>query len=392
VRWVAWLPLAVAVAGLAVAAVLNPALRASGYAGQVGSDLDTVLYGLAAISATTVGGVVGVRHPRNPVGWLLQALGFWFTWGYAFYLIVLAAGGPPEAGTTSKDLSVYAMGTLLGLVLLLTPTGAPPSPRWRWWVRTAAAGSLIGAASSVLATLAPGLADDLAPGRVIGYAVAGLAVPVGLASLVARFRRATGAERQQVRWLAVAAVPLALAMLANLVGVLVGGEASLDWGPGLCLALLPLAIGAAVLRYRLYDLDRIVSRTVAYGVLTVLLGGSYAVVVLGLGQSLGRSSSVVVAAATLAVAALFQPLRRRVQRVVDRRFDRRRLDAAGTVAGFSTRLRDEIDLDSLTGELLVVVEETMQPASASLWLRPSASSSSSTRSTSGDGRHLVVVP
>ena len=137
----------------------------------------------------------------------------------------------------------------------------------------------------------------------------------------------------------------------------------------LCLALLPLATGAAILRYRLYDLDRIVSRTLAYGLLTLLLGGGYALVVLGLGQFVGRDSSLVVAAATLAVAAVFQPARRRVQAAVDRRFNRRRHDAARTIAAFSTRLRDQVDLDALHGELLAVVERTMQPTRASLWLR-----------------------
>jgi hypothetical protein len=131
-----------------------------------------------------------------------------------------------------------------------------------------------------------------------------------------------------------------------------------------------LAIGAAILRYRLYDLDRIVSRTLTYGLLTVLLGGGYAAAVLGLGQLVGRRDSLVVAGATLAVAAVFQPARTRVQRVVDRRFNRRRYDATRTVVVFSTRLRQEIDLEALTGELLAVADQTMAPASVSLWLRP----------------------
>jgi len=140
-----------------------------------------------------------------------------------------------------------------------------------------------------------------------------------------------------------------------------------------CVAVLPVAMGAAILRYRLYDLDRIISRTLAYGLLTLLLGGGYAAVVLGLGQLLGRTSSLVVAAATLAVAAAFQPARRRVQDLVDRRFNRRRYDAAQTIAAFSARLRQQVDLDTLTTELLAVVNQTMQPTRAQLWLRPSGS-------------------
>jgi hypothetical protein len=139
---------------------------------------------------------------------------------------------------------------------------------------------------------------------------------------------------------------------------------------GVCLALLPLATGAAIMRYRLYDIDRIVSRTVAYGLLTLVLGGGYAAVALVLGQLLGRDSSLAVAGATLAVAALFQPARRRIQAAVDRRFNRRRHDAARIIEGFGARLRDEIDLDTLTAEVLAVADQTMQPTRSSLWLRP----------------------
>jgi hypothetical protein len=136
------------------------------------------------------------------------------------------------------------------------------------------------------------------------------------------------------------------------------------------LALLPLAISAAIARYRLYDLDRIISRTLAYGLLTLVLGLGYAGVVLGLGRLLPRGSSLVVAAATLAVAAVFQPARRRIQQAVDRRFNRGRYNAERTIAAFSTRLREQVDLDTLTDELLAVVHQTMQPRHASLWLRP----------------------
>jgi hypothetical protein len=176
-------------------------------------------------------------------------------------------------------------------------------------------------------------------------------------------------ERQQLRWVAVAAALLVVAAGAALVGLAVGATAVVTWAISAWVAGLPLAIGAAVLRYRLYDLDRIISRTVAYGLLTLLLGGGYAAVVLGLGQLLGRDSSLVVAGATLAVAAMFQPARRRIQAVVDRRFNRRRHDAAGIIEGFGARLRDQVDLDTLTTELLGVVDQSMQPTQASLWLR-----------------------
>jgi hypothetical protein len=161
-------------------------------------------------------------------------------------------------------------------------------------------------------------------------------------------------------------------VLALTLGLLAptGNEVLLGWVSAVVLGLMPLATGAAILRYRLYDLDRIISRTVAYGLLTLVLGGGYAVVVLGLGQLLGQDSSLVVAAATLAVAALFQPARRRVQGLVDRRFNRRRYDATRVIDEFGARLREQVDLDALSAELLVVADRTMQPTQASIWLRP----------------------
>jgi hypothetical protein len=214
------------------------------------------------------------------------------------------------------------------------------------------------------------LAGPLLMVRTVAFVVAGLAIPAGAWSLVVRFRRARGVERQQLRWLAVGAAPVAVAVAALAAQALTGNEVNLNWLPGVCLAILPLAIGAAILRYRLYDLDRIISRTVTYGLLTMLLGLGYAGVVLGFGRLLPQGSSLVVAGATLAVAAVFQPVRRRIQTLVDRRFNRRRHDAAQTIAAFSTRLRDQVDLTTLTGELLAVVDQTMQPTRASLWLRP----------------------
>jgi hypothetical protein len=183
----------------------------------------------------------------------------------------------------------------------------------------------------------------------------------GAASLVTRFRHARGVERQQLRWVTLAAALTGVAMLATGVLVAVGDLALAGWASVIGTVFLPLAAGAAILRYRLYDLDRIISRTLAYGLLTVLLGGGYALVALVLGQLLGRDSSLVVAAATLAVAAVFQPARRRVQAAVDRRFNRRRHDAAGIIEGFGTRLRDQVDLDTLTAELLAVAA-VFQPA------------------------------
>ena len=215
--------------------------------------------------------------------------------------------------------------------------------------------------------------SGLVNGLIAAALVVLIALVVGAVSLLLRFRRARGTERQQLRWLAWGAAVATMALLTAVTALALQDDFELTTAAlGVSAAVLPLSTGAAILRYRLYDLDRIISRTVAYGLLTVLLGGGYAVVVLGLGQLLGRDSSLVVAASTLAVAGLFQPARRRIQRVVDRRFNRRRHDAGLTIAAFGARLRDQVDLTSLTGELMAVVDQTMQPSRSSLWLRPRA--------------------
>jgi hypothetical protein len=384
-RWrpagLAWALWTLVLLGLPVVVWLNQLARQAGVS-DLGSDADTIIYGLVAVSAATVGMVLASRRPRHPVGWLLLALGLWFSYGYASWVLLAWRGAPPAIGSTIKDIAVVVMAACIGFILLLTPTGKLPSPGWRWWARVAAAAPLVGLVSLALGPfrepdqwvanpLAVGaLAGPLRVVRTIAFVVAGLGIPVGAWSLAVRFRRAVGVERQQLRWLAVAAAPVAAAVAALATQALTGSEVDLGWLPGICLAVLPLGIGAAILRYRLYDLDRIISRTVTYGLLTVLLGGGYAGMVLGLGQLVGRDSSLVVAGATLAVAALFQPARRRVQAVVDQRFNRRRYDAAQTITVFSDRLHQQIDLDTLTAELLAVVDQTMQPTQASLWLRP----------------------
>jgi hypothetical protein len=196
-----------------------------------------------------------------------------------------------------------------------------------------------------------------------------LLIAVAFVSLVIRFRRSRGEERQQLKWFTYAGVLLPLALLSEFLPAPVG-----DLIFGAVIVFLPVAAGIAILRHRLYDIDRIINRTLVYGLLTALLGGVYAGAVLVLGQVFGRVGgdppSWAVAGATLAVAALFQPARRRIQQVVDRRFNRRKYNAIKTVEAFSLRLRDELDLDVLSAELLVVVDQTIQPTRTSLWLRP----------------------
>ena len=345
---------------------------------------------LAAVSATTAGAVLASRRPRHPVGWLLLVLGLSLAWGgvppaYAAYGLLARPGALPAAHAVARywPITVVTAQTAASFVLLLTPTGSLPSPRWRGWARVtlAAAAILLVALAVASGPLDPeyqvlgGPFDLRGQGGVLlvvnqlALAVTTLAVVVGAGSLVVRFRRAGGVERQQLRWVASAATLAVLGSVVALGGVAVGATAVVTWAISACFAVLPLAIGAAILRYRLYDLDRIISRTLAYGLLTVLLGLGYVGVVLGLGRLLPDSSSLAVAAATLAVAGLFQPARRRVQQAVDRRFNRRRHDTARIIEGFGARLRNQVDLDALHTELLAVVDQTMQPTKASLWLR-----------------------
>jgi hypothetical protein len=401
-RWwpgvAAWALWALALLGLAIIAWLDQLSRQAGRPDLAQLTLNAFVGPvLAAVSATTVGAVLASRRPRHSVGWLLLALGLSLAWGgvvpaYAAYGLLARPGALPAVHAVARywPITVVTAQTALSFVLLLTPTGSLPSPRWRWWARVTVAAAImllvgLGVASGPLDPqyqLLGGPFDLRGQGGALlvvnqlALAVTTLAVVVGAGSLVVRFRRATGVERQQLRWVAWAAALAMLGAAVALGGVAVGATAVVTWAISACFAVLPVALGVAILRYRLYDLDRIISRTLAWGLLTLLLGGGYAVVVLGLGQRLGQDSSLVVAAATLALAALFQPARRRIQAVVDRRFNRRRHDAAQTIAAFSDRLHQQIDLDSLSAELLAVVDQTMQPTQALLWLRPSQPASS----------------
>jgi hypothetical protein len=406
-RWaagLAWLLWALTLLALPATAWLDQLLRQAGAPELTWLDLGSIPQVVAAVSAATVGAVLASRRPAHPVGWLLLGLGLsltlWgLTFGYTWYGLVARPGALPAAGY----LAGFHLGLTLiwlscaGFVLLLTPTGKLPSRRWRWWARVAAAAAAVWLLGSVVHPAPlypeyPGIGNPLAipvlPRPLLDAAIplAGavvlVALVVGAGSLVGRFRRARGVEGPQLPLLGVLAWFAAVALLAA-VATLMGdlGSNPLDAALGVCAALLPLATGAAILRYRLYDIDRIISRTLAYGLLTVLLGGAYAGVVLGLGRLLPQDSSLVVAAATLAVAGAFQPARRRIQQVVDRRFNRRRYDAAQTIAGFSARLREELDLDALTVELLAVVDQTMQPTQAWLWLRPPQAPSTSAGTT-----------
>jgi len=399
-RWsgvVAWALWALSMLALATVPWLDHLLR---QAGRPDLEQWDARPAVAMVSAATVGAVLASRRPRHPVGWLLLALALSLvaTGAAAQYLVyglLVRPGALPAAHYAALyyPASAFTALALIGFVLLLTPTGSLPSPRWRWWARGMVAAPVV---LLVVVTLGRGPLDPryqavggpfdfrgfsgvVLVANQVALAVTILGVVVAAGSLVGRFGRARGVERLQLRWVAVAAALVSLAGVVVLAGLALGAPVLLTWAASICIALLPVAIGAAILRYRLYDLDHIISRTLAYGLLTLLLGGAYAGVALGLGQLLGRTSSLAVAAATLTVAAVFQPARRRIQRAVDRRFNRRRHDASQRIHAFSARLRQQVDLDTLTTELLGVVEQTMQPTQVSLWLRPHARGSVRTR-------------
>jgi peptidoglycan/LPS O-acetylase OafA/YrhL len=391
---VAWSVLAIYATGLACTGVIA-VLNGSGTGDNV-----VLLYLPAFTAFMVVGALVVARRPDNAMGWLFSAIGLLslgalVAMEYIHYAYMARPGGLPFAVLAAWYLAWAAFpvfGLTFAFTLLLFPTGRLLSPRWRpfAWL----AGIQITAAS-VLAALQPTLALEeegrtipnpigisglpLADQGTVGAVLNGMFTVASLAgcvSLVLRFRRARGEERQQLKWVAYAA---ALMVISFLVVVLFVPGGTSDVAMAFTIALLPIAAGIAILRYRLYEIDRLISRTLVYGLLTAILGGVYAAIVLVLGQLFGgigdSPPSWAVAGATLSVAALFQPARRHIQAAVDRRFNRRKYNTAKTVEAFSVRLRDEIDLDALTAELLAVVDQTIQPTRASLWLRPSAQDS-----------------
>jgi hypothetical protein len=343
---------------------------------------------LSFVGAPLLGGLIAARRPDNRYGWLWLAFGLGlaaiaFTSAYAGVALASSPSGLPGLALAAwgNGLAFAAVMNLFPFLFLLFPTGRLPSRRWRpWaWAVVAAGGLMLLAAAFGPGTAAEGVANPLGAGgwlggifdRVVdpGFAVLAFATALSAFSLLLRFRHARGVERQQLKWFAYGAALMGVFLVSPAFGLEDYGLVDLLLGT-LALSGVYAGIGIAVLRYRLYDIDRLINRTLVYGLLTALLGGTYAGLVLAFGQVLGRSSSLAVAIATLATAAVFRPARRRIQAVVDRRFNRRRYDAAQTIQAFSTRLRDEVDLDTLSAELLAVIDQTMEPVTASLWLRP----------------------
>jgi hypothetical protein len=357
---------------------------------------------MVAVVSSTVGSVVASRRPDHPIGWLFCAIGLIgaarpLAAEYATYALLVEPGGL-SGGAVLAWIAAWMWVPHLGLMMflgLLFPDGRLPSARWRpfaWFVVIAVFVGTIATAFSPgpLAGLAPienpfgieGLKRLVGEARALVWA---LVVVVAISMLV-RLHRARGIERQQLKWFAYAAAVATIGGLLTYVGSPEAtGVLSIRWA-GLILTVIglsgiPIAMGIAILKYRLYGIDPLINRTLVYGSLTATLVGLYFGGIVVLQRMFviltGHESTLAVVASTLLIAALFNPLRRRIQSFIDRSFYRRKYDARRTLEAFSVKLRDETDLEALNSDLVGVVRETMAPAHVTLWLRPNSPSKGS---------------
>lgn len=345
---------------------------------------------------TTVAAVVASRRPGNIIGWILSGVGLIMTMGgFADRYAGDALSAPPGAlpgGEIAAWLANWALGPILYSVFiflfLLFPDGRVLTPGWRpvAWITVAASAMLL-----LVDAFSPGhfthdftnIANPLGVGALRGlrdivdlplFLVEVSLLLLAVISLVLRFRQARGDERQQLKWFASSGALLGIIFAAGpVLWATPGGNVVWPFLFAIAVSAIPIAIGIAILKYRLYDIDVIIRRTLVYGVLTVLLAAVYWGVVVGLQAALrpifGEGNDLAVVVSTLTIAALFMPLRRGTQNFIDRRFYRTKYDAARTLESFNVMARDEVDLRTLIGRLVEVVDDTMQPAQISLWLR-----------------------
>src|SRR5215218_6901423 len=329
---------------------------------------------LGALSYAPVGALVASRRPDNPIGWLVCLYGLvislsYFSAEYAIYALLAEPGSLPAGEALAWVLS-WILPVVIGLSifpLLLFPTGRLPSRRWRWLAWLTAAWMLLTVVTGAFAS-----------GALLLF-VSPLLTAAAAFSLFVRLRRAVGVERQQIKWFAyAAAATVSASTLAYIIPRVIdtplwferaGFVLNVAFVPA-----IPVSIGIAILRYRLYDIGIIINRTLVYGTLTISLAGLYEGSIVSLQEAFrtltGQQSGLAIVASTLLIAALFTPFRRRIQSFIDKRFYRRKYDARRTLEAFSAKLRNETDLDALSEDLVGVVRETMQPVHVSLWLHP----------------------
>ncbi len=361
------------------------------------ADQGEPIFMLAALGFPGVGALIASKRPDNPIGWLLLALALVFGTNLFADAYVETNGQAGQALFAWYASWSFYVWLVMGVVLLplLFPDGKLLTPRWRWAVRLAVTALVL----SFLATaFMPGALDSNARPKIqnplgipalesilkvvngVGEGLYVIAIAAAVVCVVLRLRRSTGEDRLQLKWFAwVGSVMILGFLVASITSV--AGDSSpvafignIGWPVGLIglVVGIPIATGISVLRYRLYEIDVVINRTLVYGSLTATLAAAYLGSVLLLQLALDpvtSGSSLAVAVSTLAVAALFRPARGRIQGLVDRRFYRHKYDAARTLEGFSARLREQVDLEALGGELRSVVAETMQPAHVSLWLK-----------------------
>jgi hypothetical protein len=362
-----------------------------------------------AVTFSTIGALIATRRTHNPIGWIFCAIGLShalsiFITQYAVYTLFIRPGALPLNILRLGELAWWAVGFgLLTFLFLLFPNGRLLSPRWRWLAWLSACGIALVVLPQAIAHWSLSdvqlhneytLMEATPQGQVVemvagaGFILMLISALVAVISLILRLRRATGIERQQLKWFTYAG---ALFVAARLMVLLLAGDQPSDPLPivvgTLTIAGIPIAVGIAILKHRLYDVDVLINRTLVYGLLTASLALVYVGCVVLFRQlfaPLTGSSESAIVASTLAIAALFTPLRRRIQAVIDKRFYRRKYNAAQVLAGFSATVRDETDLDALTAEILRVVDETMQPAHVSLWLKHMPHD----RSSAVEGKHV----
>jgi len=391
ISWVVFPVVVVLTLGQIYLSVLNRAVGAPGAAGVVVSTLpDLVALGLLAL-----GLLVAYRRPANPVGWIIAGTVVTagvtdFAESYAVYTLYTNPGSLPS-GETMAWLSNWIFIPVLfaapAMLFLLFPNGKLVSRRWRpvFWIVI-----LTTCAAMTTSIFQPVLNDPpfegvvnplgfappqalLAPLSYIGWPGMAASFLVAAFAMILRLRRSRGVERQQLKWLAAAAAILPLASVSGVVLYYLGYDSIAGFLAVFSIVPIFLAAGYAILRYRLYDIDLIINRTLVYGSLTATLAAGYVGTVIVLQRALifftGRESTLAVVASTLVIAALFNPLRRRFQAFIDRLFYRGKYDARKTLEAFSMKLREETDLDALGNGLVSVARETMQPEHVSLWLR-----------------------